>query len=225
MEVYYNVVRALEDKLYGLEINHIMRKYYEEANELVKITSGQITVPPNIFSRDLTKPTVNFSKTTHDSRKPSRAPLKTTGTEPMDEDPSNEELEVSNLEGSWADEAEAMEIDRAPSSQDWRSKYLAWIDRGELPSDRIEERHIARKAKSFTMIGRELYKCNASGILQRCIPVPNGRELIRDIQADICSHHATLYTLVGNVLLVFVKLEHYIVQNTFYDKHKFHKDM
>jgi hypothetical protein len=40
--------------------------------------------------------------------------------------------------------------------EDWRTEYLAWIDRGELPSDRTEARRIARKAKSFSVIDGEL---------------------------------------------------------------------
>jgi hypothetical protein len=43
-------VQHLEDKFDGLELNHIARKYNEEANELAKIASGQTTVPPNVFA-------------------------------------------------------------------------------------------------------------------------------------------------------------------------------
>jgi hypothetical protein len=46
-------VRALEDKFYGIELNHVPRRYNEEADELAKIASGQITVPPNVFARDV----------------------------------------------------------------------------------------------------------------------------------------------------------------------------
>jgi ribonuclease HI len=40
MEAYCDVVRAVEDKFYGIELNHIPRKYNEEADELTKIASG-----------------------------------------------------------------------------------------------------------------------------------------------------------------------------------------
>jgi hypothetical protein len=42
-----------EDKFYGLELNHVPRWYNEEADELAKIASGRVTVPPNIFARDI----------------------------------------------------------------------------------------------------------------------------------------------------------------------------
>jgi ribonuclease HI len=45
MEAYCKAVRALEDKFYGIELNHVPRRYNEEADELAKIASGRITVP------------------------------------------------------------------------------------------------------------------------------------------------------------------------------------
>jgi hypothetical protein len=53
-------------------------------------------------------------------------------------------------------------------------------------------------AKSFTLIEGELYKRTTSGVLQRCITIPQGRELIRDIHAGVCDHHTASRTLVGN---------------------------
>jgi transposase InsO family protein len=53
-------------------------------------------------------------------------------------------------------------------------------------------------AKSFTLIDGELYKRTAFGILQRCVPIPQGRELLRDIHAGVCGHHTAPHTLVGN---------------------------
>jgi hypothetical protein len=90
----------------------------------------------------------------------------------MDEDPSNEAYVLSLLEGYDADEAEAMDIELAPSERDWRDKYIAWMERGELPSERSEARRIARMAKSFTLVDGELYKRAASGTLQRYVPIP-----------------------------------------------------
>jgi ribonuclease HI len=40
MEAYCNAVRALEDKFYGVELNHVPRRYNEEADEHAKIASG-----------------------------------------------------------------------------------------------------------------------------------------------------------------------------------------
>jgi ribonuclease HI/transposase InsO family protein len=190
MEAYCKAVRALEDKFYGIELNHVPRRYNEEADELAKIASGRITVPPNVFARDIAQPSVNLEPHPSNYEEPSGAPSSPTGMEPMDEDPSNEAYVLSLLEGYDADEAEAMDVKPAPSEVDWRDKYI--------PSDRSEARRITRMAKSFTLVDGELYKRAASGILQRCVPIPQGRELLRDIHAGVCGHHATPRTLVGN---------------------------
>jgi ribonuclease HI len=50
MEAYCDEVRRLEDKFYGLELNHIARWYNETADELAKIASGRTMVPPDFFS-------------------------------------------------------------------------------------------------------------------------------------------------------------------------------
>ena len=104
----------------------------------------------------------------------------------------------SDFETSSMDEAEAMEIDEVPPPRDWRPQYLDWMIRGVLPSDRAQARRIARGAKSFALIDDELYKHSPSGVLQPCTPIPEGMELIRDIHAGICGHHAAPRTLVGN---------------------------
>jgi ribonuclease HI len=58
MEAYCDEVRRLEDKFYGLKLNHIARRYNVTADELAKISSGRTTVPPDVFSRDLHQPSV-----------------------------------------------------------------------------------------------------------------------------------------------------------------------
>jgi hypothetical protein len=63
MEAYCDEVRRLEDKFYGLELNHIARHYNETADELAKIASGRTTVPPDVFSRDLHRPSIKIDDT------------------------------------------------------------------------------------------------------------------------------------------------------------------
>jgi hypothetical protein len=40
MEAYCNTVRALENRFYGIELNHVPRRYNEKVDELAKIASG-----------------------------------------------------------------------------------------------------------------------------------------------------------------------------------------
>jgi ribonuclease HI len=62
-EAYCDEVWRLEDKFFGLELNHIARRYNETADELAKIASGRTTVPPDVFSRDLHQPSVKTDDT------------------------------------------------------------------------------------------------------------------------------------------------------------------
>ena len=65
MEAYCDEVRRLEDKFYGLELNHIARRYNETADELAKIASGRTTVPrtssPETYINPQSRPTTRPS--------------------------------------------------------------------------------------------------------------------------------------------------------------------
>jgi hypothetical protein len=85
-------------------------------------------------------------------------------------------------------------------NQNWQTPYLEYLLRGELPLDKAEARRLARRAKTFVLLGdeKELYHCSPSGILQRCISVAEGQELLQEIHSVACGHHAAPRALVGN---------------------------
>jgi transposase InsO family protein len=82
----------------------------------------------------------------------------------------------------------------------WQTPYLEYLLRGELPLDKTKARRLARRAKSFVLLGdeKELYHRSPSGILQRCISIAQGQELLREIHSGACGHHAAPRALVGN---------------------------
>jgi hypothetical protein len=82
MEAYCKAVRALEDKFYGIELNHVPRRYNDEADEPAKIASGRITVPPNVFARDVAQPSVTLEPHPSNHTEPSGAPSDPGGAEP-----------------------------------------------------------------------------------------------------------------------------------------------
>jgi hypothetical protein len=180
MEAYCDEVRCLEDKFYGLELNHVARRYNETADELAKIASGRTTVPPDVFSRDLHQPSVK----TDETPKPEKASA-------LPEAPSAPEGEALRVEG---------EQNGVPPNRNWQTPYLQYLHRGELPLDRAEARRLARRAKSFVLLGdgKELYHRSPSGILQRCISIAEGQELLQEIHSGPCGHHAAPRALVGN---------------------------
>jgi ribonuclease HI len=47
MEAYCKAARALADKFYGIELNHVPRWYNEEADELAKIAFGPPEISPS----------------------------------------------------------------------------------------------------------------------------------------------------------------------------------
>jgi hypothetical protein len=75
---------------------------------------------------------------------------------------------------------------------DWRTPYLDCLTRGELPLDKTEAQQIARWAKTFVIYGddKELYRCSPTGILQRCITIKEGKNLLEDLHSGACGHHA-----------------------------------
>jgi ribonuclease HI len=180
MEAYCDEVRRLEDKFYGLELNHIARRYNETAEELAKIASGRTTVPPDVFSRDLHQPSIK----TDDTPEPEKVSA-------QPEAPSAPEGEALRVEE---------EQNGVPPNRDWQTPYLQYLHQGELPLDQAEARRLARRAKSFVLLGdgKELYHHGPSGILQRCISIAEGQELLQEIHSGACGHHATPRALVGN---------------------------
>jgi ribonuclease HI len=158
MEAYCDEVRRPKDKFYGLELNHIARRYNETADELAKIASGRTTVPPDFFSRDIHQPSVKIDDT------------------PEPEEASAAEGEALRVEG---------ERNGVTPSPNWQASYLEYLLRGELPLDKAEARRLARRAKSFVLLGdeKELYHRSPSGILQRCISVAEGQELLQEIHS------------------------------------------
>ena len=215
MEAYCNEVRRLEDKFYRLELNHIARRYNETADELAKIASGQTTVPPDVFSRDLHQPFVK----TDDTPEPEKASAEPEAPSAQSEVPSAQseapsarpeapsarpEAPSAQPETPSAPEGEALHIEEERSgvmpNRNWQTPYLQYLHQGELPLDRAEARRLARRAKSFVLLGdgKELYHRSPAGIVQRCISIAEGQELLQEIHSGACGHHAAPRALVGN---------------------------
>jgi ribonuclease HI len=169
MEAYCDEVRRLEDKFYGLELNHIARRYNETADELAKIASGRRTVPPDVFSQDLHQPSVKIDDTP-EPKAPSAQPEVPSA---QSEAPSaRPEAPSVQPEVPSAPEGETLHVEGERSGvtpdQKWQTPYLQYLHRGELPLDRAEARRLAWRAKSFILLGdgKELYHRSPSGILQ-----------------------------------------------------------
>ena len=80
---------------------------------------------------------------------------------------------------------------------DWRAPLLAYLLEEVLPPERTKARRIARRAKTFVALGDELYKRNPLGVLMKCIPTNQGKQLLLEVHARICGHHVALRSLIG----------------------------
>nr|AAN11192.1 Putative gag-pol precursor [Oryza sativa Japonica Group]AAP52005.1 retrotransposon protein, putative, Ty3-gypsy subclass [Oryza sativa Japonica Group] len=67
----------------------------------------------------------------------------------------------------------------------------------ELPQDKNEAERISRRSRLYIIHEGELYKKSPSGILQRCVSLEEGRQLLKDIHSGICGNHAAARTIVG----------------------------
>jgi hypothetical protein len=60
-----------------------------------------------------------------------------------------------------------------------------------LPEDTVEAKRIIRRSNAFVVLQGKLYKKSITDVLQRCVTPEEGQEILRDIQAGVCGHHAS----------------------------------
>jgi hypothetical protein len=57
---------------------------------------------------------------------------------------------------------------------------------------------ITRQAKSYVLVGDNLYRRGAtSGVLMKCVPWEEGKDILEEIHKGVCSNHASYRTLVS----------------------------
>ena len=83
-----------------------------------------------------------------------------------------------------------MKLDEDPAIEpdpraDWRAPYLDYLLYEALSTDKMEARWLARCAKSFVVFEGELYRRSHTKILQRCIPIEQGKQLLSDIHDGV----------------------------------------
>ena len=79
---------------------------------------------------------------------------------------------------------------------DWTALLLAYLLEEVLSPTRTKAQWIERHTNTFIMLGDELYKQSPSGVLMKCIPSNQGRQLLLEVHASICGHHVATRSLV-----------------------------
>jgi len=138
---------------------------------LAKAASSQEQVPTGVFASDQHKPSVCYDK-------PEQA---------GDGPPA---LGSGDNQPSAPSNPKVMELDEDPTIEpdplaNWRMPYLDYLLREALPTDKTEARRLVRHAKSFVLVEGEVYKRSHTRILQRCIPLEQGKRLLSDIHGGV----------------------------------------
>ena len=85
--------------------------------------------------------------------------------------------------------------------EDWRTQFIDFIKEFKLPPHvdpkSNEAACITWRSKGFVLVGDNLYKHSASGILMKCVTLEEGKDILREIHEGVCGNHAASRTLVG----------------------------
>ncbi|KAK1579729.1 hypothetical protein QYE76_016750 [Lolium multiflorum] len=79
----------------------------------------------------------------------------------------------------------------------WTQPFLDYLIDQKLPEDEVHARQIIRRARSYTIVDGQLYKRSANGVFLKCVSSQDGIEILREIHAGDCGHHAAPRSLVA----------------------------
>jgi hypothetical protein len=109
-----------------------------------------------------------------------------------------QEVSHPSIPSDQAEECNALSQPESDSN-DWREPIIKYIKNEEKPDDKATTERIARQSAHYPLIGEELYRRGATGVLMKCISSITGRQLLYEIHAGQCGIHAASRTLVGKV--------------------------
>jgi len=85
--------------------------------------------------------------------------------------------------------------------EDRRTQFIDFIKEFKLPPHvdpkSAEAARIIRRSKGLDLVGDNLYKRSASGILMKCVTLEEGKDILREIHEGVCGNHIASRTLVG----------------------------
>jgi hypothetical protein len=80
---------------------------------------------------------------------------------------------------------------------DWRQPFIDYLSEQKVPSDKNLTEQLIRRAKSYVLVEDKLYRRRASsGVLMKCIPRQEGKDILEEIRKGVCGNHASSRTLV-----------------------------
>ena len=85
----------------------------------------------------------------------------------------------------------------AISSEDWRSTIIAYLRGHFVPEDEKEEKKMSLRARNFSIINEAMYRGGVCAPLLKCVSQTEGRQLLQEIHAGMCSSHIGTRALMG----------------------------
>jgi hypothetical protein len=177
---YLEEHRKMEKRFQGLELKHIPQGENVEADEIAKRASHRLAQPAGVFEECLFKPSTSPSST---------------GSELPSALPPPPEQGAPDCGASSGDRV-LLALARQEGVE-WILELRAFLVSGKLPEEESEAKRIVCQASGYCIKDGDLYQHRPNGVALKCISTHQGQELLRDIHAGECGHHASATTLAG----------------------------
>jgi ribonuclease HI len=169
MTAYRNLYYYLEGTFDGCKVSHVSRASNEEADNLANIGSQCLPIPQGVFWEEIIERSIKNNKVS-----------------------TTEEQVQHQAAGSGAGNRGTTEPKEVMMIEEtWMQPYLAYMINKTLPEDTVQAKRIIRQSKAFVVLQGKLYKKSITGVLQRCVTPQEGQEILKDIHAGVCGHHAS----------------------------------
>jgi translation initiation factor 2 beta subunit (eIF-2beta)/eIF-5 len=179
MTAYRNLYYYLEGTFDACEVSHVSRASNEEVDNLANIGSQCLPVPQGVFWEEIIERSIKSNKAS-----------------------TTEEQGQHQATGLGAGKASIVEPEEVMMIEEtWIQPYLAYMINKTLPEDTVEAKRIIQRSKAFVVLQGKLYKKSISGVLQRCVTPQEGQEILKDIYAGVCGHHASIRAIVANLFV------------------------
>ena len=82
-------------------------------------------------------------------------------------------------------------------SSDWREPFIKCLTSANVPDDNTERERLTHHNKHYVLVEGKLYRKNTKGeLLQKCVSMEEGKNILKEIHAGTCGNHAASRTLV-----------------------------
>ena len=93
-----------------------------------------------------------------------------------------------------------MEIHHSTSGPCWIDPFVTYLRDGVLPTCRKEAKRVLYQATQYTLIDGTLYKRGLSSPLLRCLRPDEGKKVLEELHAGMCSNHVRSQALYVRAL-------------------------